>query len=135
VLPPSEGGYGRIDVTACRPGQADRAITVVDETNGLRTGEERSYGLQIPTNASLRVVLCWYDAPGERLINDLDLTLVRPDGGSTPIAPDRANTVEVIDAPRLAAGRYIVRVSAFNVPESPQPFAIAVSVMGPPAAT
>jgi subtilisin family serine protease len=128
---PNEGGYGRIDVAACMPLQTNRTITIVDETNGLRTGDERQYGLQVPANASLRVVLAWYDAPGERLINDLDLALVRPDGTSTPTSPDRTNTVEVIDASRLDAGRYVVRVRAFNVPESPQPFAVAVAVIGP----
>ena len=29
----------------------------------------------------LRAVLCWYDVPGERLVNDLDLELIGPGGG------------------------------------------------------
>ena len=127
---PSEAGYGRIDVAASLPGQSGRPVTIVDETAGLTTEEERLYAIQIADGASLRAVLCWYDAPGERLINDLDLTLLDPAGGSTPRRPDRTNPVEVLAAPRLAAGRYILRVSAFNIPASPQPFALAVSVTG-----
>jgi serine protease AprX len=102
---------------------------VVDETTGLKTGDERLFAIDVGAGASLRAVLCWYDAPGERLINDLDLTLLHPDGRSAPRSPDRTNPVEVIDAPGLAAGRCILRVSAFNAPTGPQPFALAVSVV------
>ena len=82
----------------------------------------------VPVPATLQAVLCWYDEPGERLINDLDLELRMPDGSAMARPPDRTNPVEVLEAPRLAAGRYVLRVSAFNVPASPQPFALTVSV-------
>jgi len=122
-----EAGYGRIDVASSLPDAHGRTITIVDETHGLCTGEERLFGLDVQEGASLRAVLCWYDSPGERLINDLDLALVRPDG-SVATNPDRTNTVEVLEAARLSAGRHLLRVSAFNVPDSPQPFALAVIV-------
>ncbi|MES1243870.1 MAG: S8 family serine peptidase [Acidobacteriota bacterium] len=128
---PSEAGHGRLDVAASLPRQPGRPITIVDETAGLKTGDERLYAVQVKAGASLRAVLCWYDAPGERLINDLDLSLLHldgPDGVMAPRIPDRANTVEVLDAPALAAGRYLLKVSAFNVPAGPQPFALAVWV-------
>lgn len=131
---PSEAGHGRLDVAASLPSQAGRPITVVDDTVGLTTGEERLYALQVAGGASLRAVLCWYDAPGERLINDLDLTLLDPGGRGTPPLADRTNPVEVLAASGLAAGRYLLKVSAFNVPASPQPFALAVMVTaGPPS--
>lgn len=131
---PFEAGHGRLDVAASLPGQPARPITIVDDTAGLKTGDERLYAIDIgdiadiAAGASLRAVLCWYDAPGERLINDLDLILLHPDGRSAPSSPDRTNPVEVIQASGLAAGRYLLKVSAFNVPAAPQPFALAVSV-------
>ena len=37
-----------------------------------------------------------------------------------PGEPDRTNTVEIVDVAGLAAGRYALRVTAVNVPASPQ---------------
>lgn len=128
---PHEAGFGLIDVAAALPQRAGRPITVIDERHGLTTGEERLYALEIPAGATLRAVLCWYDEPGERLINDLDLALLMPGGAELPRTPDRTNTVEVIEAGGVAAGRYLLRVRGFNVPASPQPFALTVSVMLP----
>jgi serine protease AprX len=125
---PNEAGYGLLDVAASLPKQSNRVITVVDEMLGLETGDQRLYAVNVPEHATLEAVLCWYDEPGERLINDLDLSLLSPDGTAMPRAPDRTNTVEVIRAPRLAAGRYVLRVGAFNVPASPQSFALTVAV-------
>ncbi len=126
---PHEAGYGLLDVAASLPKQPARVITVVDDTTGLTTGDERLYAVHVDEGATLKAVLCWYDEPGERLINDLDLALLGPDGVDVlPRAPDRTNTVEVVEAPRLAAGRYVLRVRAFNAPAGPQPFALTVSV-------
>lgn len=126
---PSEAGYGRLDVAASLPQQTNRIVTLFEEMAGVKTGDERLFPIDIPTGGSLRAVLCWYDAPGERLINDLDLELLHPESSDAPrIVPDRSNTVEVLEAPSLTAGRYTLKVSAFNVPASPQPFALAVSV-------
>ena len=80
------------------------------------------------TRSKYRKELCWYDEPGERLINDLDLALLLPNGAELPQTADRTNTVEVIEAGELTAGRYVLRVRGFNVPASPQPFALTVSV-------
>jgi hypothetical protein len=79
-------------------------------------------------------VLCWYDAPGEVLVNDLDLCLVDAAGrrtwGNHPPGeegrPDRVNTVEVIAVGDLPAGSYVLEVAGANVPEAPQPYALAV---------
>jgi serine protease AprX len=125
---PCEGGYGSLDVAASLPRQPERTTTLFEETLGLRTGDERLVPVDVPAGGSLRAVLAWYDAPGERLINDLDLELLHPDGSGTPPEPDRTNTVEIIEAQGLPAGRYTLKVSGFNVPASPQPFALAVSI-------
>jgi len=121
-----EGGHGEIDAAASLPNR----LLLIEESAGIETGEERRYPIDVPAGAALRAVLCWYDAPGERLINDLDLTVLHPDGSSLPREPDRTNPVEVVEERGLAAGQYVLRVSAFNVPAGPQPFALAVAVDG-----
>ena len=73
-------------------------------------------------------MLCWYDEPGERLVNDLDLSLSGP-GLPAPVwgnhfpgqpavpgGPDRLNTVEVIDVDALAAGTWILSVAGERPP-------------------
>jgi subtilisin family serine protease len=127
---PSEAGHGRMDVASSLPRQPGREVMLFEEGAGLKTGETRLYPVEVPANGSLRAVLCWYDAPGERLINDLDLTLLNPDGSDVPRVPDRTNTVEILEAQSLVGGQYTLRVNGFNVPASPQPFALAVSVTG-----
>lgn len=140
-----EAGFGLLQISRSLPG----ATVTVDGTRkvylkeirrrGLHTGQLRDYPLTIKEGALLRAVLCWYDMPGERLINDLNLTLIRPDGsqqygnatGGTAIQADSCNPVEVIDTEPLQAGRHILRISGFNVPEGPQPFALAYAITQP----
>jgi len=124
ALPPALGA---------RPGWRvelrDSAVQRVD------TGQHRDAPVRLTRAGRLRAVLCWYDPPGERLINDLDLTLIGPDGkvlarggipGGGPAAQaDRSNPVECIDLPNLPKGRYLLRTSGFNVMDGPQRFALA----------
>lgn len=128
-------GFGRIWLDASLPDSSTRRIQLYDEQEpGLLTGERRSYRCQLNAEGDIRAVLCWYDAPGEALVNDLDLCLVNAGGqrvwgnhapGESG-TPDRSNTVEVIDAVNLPAGDYTFEVTAFNVPESPQPYALVI---------
>jgi len=125
---PREAGYGRISVAASLP---PRIQLFGEGDPGLTTGDFRDFPIDIPENGRLKAALAWYDAPGERLINDLDLALLAPDGSPIPDhrdAPDRINTVEAISFTGLAEGRYNLRVAGFNIPESPQTFALAVSL-------
>jgi hypothetical protein len=135
-------GFGRIDVGACLPattaGETVRILANATVRGAARTGSSRTFSVKLPTGGRLRAVLCWYDTPGERLINDLDLSLHRP--GATPDVPvwgnhlpgqptkpggpDRVNTVEVIDVDGLAAGTWVLTVVGANVPTGSQPFAL-----------
>lgn len=99
------------------------------------TGQARSVTVRLKVPSRLRVVLCWYDPPGERLVNDLDLSLLDANDnvlalGSAGVSPgpDRCNPVECIDKPGLASGVYTLRVSGFNVMNGPQRFALAWAV-------
>lgn len=131
------GGFGRIYFPTSLPAQARTTVKLFDETEpGLMTGDARTYNISLSRPGTLKAVLAWYDAPGEALVNDLDLCLVDSQNqkvwgnhkpGETGQA-DRANTVEMIHVPELPAGDYKLRVIAMNVPAAPQTFALAVSL-------
>jgi hypothetical protein len=100
----------------------------------LNTGQQRDFAVTLKRPARLRAVLVWMDAAGERLINDLDLSLLSSTGqvlalggdGRVPATtPDRVNTVECIDRLSLPTGRYVLRVRGHNVMDGPQRFALA----------
>jgi len=86
----------------------------------------------------LRVTLSWYDYPGNpaangRLVNDLDLEVVAPDGaryyGNNASAGrrDRVNPDESVEVGNAWPGVYQVIVRAHNVPNGPQPYALVMS--------
>ena len=128
-------GFGRVNFSTSVTDQGKSLIRLYDETEpGLLTGEQRKYPLSVQSATHFKAVLAWYDAPGETLINDLDLSLLdsqgtRVYGNHTPGnngQPDKVNTVEVIDVADLPAGEYTLLVSARNVPQAPQAYALAV---------
>jgi hypothetical protein len=94
----------------------------------------------------LRITLVWTDYPGSTsaaraLVNDLDLEVIAPDGtqyrGNAGLytsgqclrdgAWDACNNVEGIYLSLPQNGRYTVYVRGINVPNGPQPFALAAS--------
>lgn len=129
----SVAGFGSIDLGAALP-DAQNPIRLVDHREpGLASGDRLEYTIRLNQETPFKAALCWYDAPGEALINDLDLCLLDEDGvrhwgnhpeGQTGSA-DRVNNVEVIDASILPAGTYRLQVTAVNVPVGPQTFALA----------
>jgi hypothetical protein len=139
-------GFGRIDVRGCLPvtGDGERVLVLSDSTarTAVTTGSARRYRVALPTGGRMRAVLAWYDAPGERLVNDLDLSLTGP-GITTPVwgnhtpgnpsrpgAPDRVNTVEVVDLDGLAAGTFELAVAGAQIPTGRQPFSLVVRGRG-----
>ncbi len=135
-------GYGRLDVDGSLPHPTDgstvKVLVNATVTSGVRTGQVRRHRFTVSAGTRLRAVLAWYDEPGERLVNDLDLTLTGPGApapvwgnhqiGSpiTPSTPDRTNTVEVVDVPGLAGGTWELAVTGANIPQGPQPYALVV---------
>ena len=131
----NEQGWGRVDLkTVLRP-DAPIQVLFFDETNGLTTGQERVFTIQVTdADAPLRMTLVYTDFPGEDLINNLNLFANDPNGlffvGSdfaNTGAPDGDNNVEGIVIPNPAIGTWSIRVVASNVPEGPQDFALVVS--------
>ncbi len=131
-------GFGRLQLEASSPTRADARLELHDVLErGLSSGEAWLTHFELREPGPVRAVLCWYDAPGERLVNDLDLTLsdtagstlARGNHGEGVVgAPDRVNTLELIDAPQLPAGRYSLRVQARSVLDGVQSFALALAL-------
>lgn len=136
AAPNAVEGWGRLDGEASM--REETWVKVLDEKEGMRLGDTRAYRLEVPSGKELRVTLAWCDfpsLPGARLhlVNDLDLRVVDSEGNSYypngRSSRDPLNNVErvaigIADRP----GDYTVELSAWNVPFSPQPFALVVQV-------
>jgi hypothetical protein len=135
----SIAGFGRVDVGASMPTTTtgDTVLVLSDSTTagGARTGSSRVFDVTLPAAGRLRAVLCWYDAPGENLVNNLNLSITgaglpAPTWGNHPAGaagvPDLLNTVEVIDIDPLPAGTYQLTVAGANVPSGRQPYSLVV---------
>jgi hypothetical protein len=120
-------------------------------TEGLLTGESRTFTVTVPAGQEFRATLAWVDPEGTLgaarvLVNDLDLSVSGPsrtwlgnvldaasgesvEGGSA----DRLNNVEQVRLSNPAAGTYTITVTARDVPGNGrayterQGFALAVS--------
>ncbi|MFP4394550.1 MAG: S8 family serine peptidase, partial [Anaerolineales bacterium] len=145
--PNTVAGWGRVDLLETVSPTGNRSLWYRDATSGLATGATEEYPLTLAAGETLRVTLAWTDYPGSpwvnrQLVNDLDLEVIGPDstsyyGNSGAYATghgclrndqwDQCNNVESVIIPSAAAGSYTVRVHAQNVPNGPQPFALAAS--------
>jgi uncharacterized repeat protein (TIGR01451 family) len=139
--PDFASGYGRVDaraaIDAIRAGQM--------REDQLSNGQTDVYTLTVPADTStLKVTLAWDDVPGipnaiPALVNNLDLTLVAPDGSTThfpwvldPINPthhatrgvDAINNIEQVQVDSPAAGIWQIRVSGSLIPQGPQLYSL-----------
>jgi len=132
--PNSIEGWGRVDLANALTPEEGLATLFADEKAGLATGEKKQFTFDVKEGILFAVTLAWSDFPStptaeKNLVNDLDLKVIGPDGtelrGNN--SEDRVNNVEGVDLYEPKPGTYTVEVSGFNVPEGPQPFALAVS--------
>ncbi len=125
-------GWGRLDMETS--GNETSWIKVLEDSEGLRLGESRVFKIEVATAKSLHVTLAWSDYPSLpearlQLVNDLDLkvtdtegNIIYPNGRNSR---DPLNNVERIDIDVSGKpGVYSLEVSGWNVPLSPQPFAL-----------
>jgi serine protease AprX len=112
-----------------------------DEEEGIQTKEKVVYGVKVSDDSKpLAITLAWTDYPSSlvaerNLVNDLNLTVKTPSGKKLNgndffEAPyddevDNLNNVEQIWIQNPEEGIYTVTVEGYNIPEGPQPFAIA----------
>lgn len=133
-FPNGNQGWGRVTL--------DKSLNTafVNETSSLSTSQKATYSFNATSGKPLKISLVWSDAPASTsasvtLVNDLDLVITAPNGtkyvGNDFTAPfdnnwDGRNNVEnvFINAPQ--SGTYTVEVQAYNVPQGPQAFSLAI---------
>lgn len=136
-IPNSHEGWGLINLDAA----TDGSILYVNNSTGLSTGNSAVYQVT-PTGGPLKITVVWTDYPStdtatKNLVNDLDLSVTISgstyrgntfSGGWSQAGgtADRVNNVENVYIQSPAAGTYTVSVSAYNIPNGPQPFALVV---------
>jgi hypothetical protein len=126
-------GYGRVDM-ALMAKLATETSQFLD-LPGLATAEVFSQDVTV-NGGKLLVNMVYTDAPGTpaagaALVNNLDLSVVGPDGNTFGSA-DKINNNEVVELSGLANGVYKIQVKAIQVPMGKvgkQPFALAISAL------
>lgn len=141
-IPSNHSGWGLINLSESLHPANQKVVNFTDYSAGLSTGDSVSFNFtSYNDSVPLKVTLVWTDYPGgvsanKTLVNDLNLVVVSPDGsvfrGNDVLQPfsdyvDDVNNVEQVNISNLSVGSYLVNVSAFNVPNGPQPFALVVS--------
>ncbi len=134
--PNNHEGWGLVNLA---PLFENSHVHLVDNWTGVKTGEEKSFDIDVARKGDVSITMAYTDAPGtaaatKALVNDLDLTVVTPSGETLyPFgrsAKDSVNNMEQIDLKGAAPGRYHVVVTGANVPsgkKGAQPYALVVS--------
>ncbi len=139
-------GFGQVSAPA--------AIGIVDSgavfESRVGHGEVVTRTLAVPAGRpAMRVLLAWDDPPGEplslaNLVNDLDLRLIDPLGGSyrplvlDPLHPEanalpgvnRRDPSELVAVASPVPGLWTVEITGHLVPDGPQTFGLAATVPG-----
>lgn len=148
VVPSFDMGWGRIDVDSVLYFTGDsRKLIIRDDTTGVATGEYKQLLFTVNSGIPLRVCAAWTDtaaAPSANptLVNNLDLELVAPGGGTTyrgnqysggqsvanPTVWDTLNVEECARVNSPASGLWTLRVRGRNVRTAArQPFAVTIT--------
>jgi hypothetical protein len=150
IWPNNSQGWGRplLDNVLYLPGDTKRTISI-DHTEGVVTGDVITYNFTVNSNSvPLRVLLAWSDYPGTVgastvLVNNLDLEVTDPNDltykgnfFSTPFATSESRPGGLFDAKNPSEGVhrwypdpgvYSVKITAANIPQGPQPFALVIN--------
>lgn len=131
--PNNVDGWGQADIgNTLFPSNGTQAV-LMEGATALETGDRDTLAFTVHSPAPLALALAYSDYPSAlaaalNLVNDLDLTLAAPDGSilhpNGLTGPDDLNNVEVIDIPLAQTGTWTLAVSAANVPQGPQPYAL-----------
>lgn len=128
-------GWGQIDVTGTLYPPAGEQAVLMEGESALSTGGSNTFAFLVHSNGALNVTMAYSDYPSAlaaavNLVNDLDLALLDPAGvphyPNGLAGPDDLNNLEGIDISAAATGRWTLVVSAANVPQGPQPYALYV---------
>lgn len=134
-------GYGRVDAQAAADVLRARDL----RQDSVSNGATNTYTITVPAGSpSVKVTLVWDDPAGTvnanpALVNNLDLTLLEPDGVTThfpwvlnPARPyryatkgiDAINNVEQVYVTNPVPGTWTVRVVGTNIPQGPQQYSL-----------
>jgi len=146
TIPSNTIGWGRVLTDNVLYFAGDqRQTALVDYTAGLLIGEYVEFAIDVASSAiPFEATLVWTDYPSTpaaaiNLVNDLHLTATEPGGAVyrgnvysggqsvTAGAADTVNVEECVQRNTPAAGTWILRIDAANVPFGPQPFALVVT--------
>ncbi len=128
-------GFGRVNLD-----RSMKSTLATIDAPGLTTGQKSTSSVAVPSaGKTLRIVLCYSDFPGPKLVNNLNLIVTDPAGkryvGNQPVgagtmALDNSNNTEVIQVDSADKGDWSVDVVASNV-SSPgkQDFALAAVLL------
>jgi len=96
-------GWGRANLAGSLP-SGTRNVLLVDDTQGLTTGNQVDYTFQVNGgDHPLRVKLVWSDYPGNPaaaggLVNDLNLSLIKPDQSTVkPLFPRSPGYIQSLE--------------------------------------
>jgi len=145
-IPNNNEGWGRILMDDALYFDGDtRELMALDVTPGVSTGENWDYEFDVESSSEpLVVTLVWTDYPGTsgggvKLVNNLNLTVTAPGGAqykgnvfsggfsSSGGSADYLNVEECARFASPATGTWHVRVTGYNVPHAPQPFAVVIN--------
>ncbi|QGG47185.1 S8 family serine peptidase [Heliorestis convoluta] len=131
-------GFGLLDIGRTLIAFQEKLFTYEDVTIGLQEGKVYPFTVTAhPDLGPLKITLSWTDPADEtgtgRLVNDLDLVVLDPEGqayvGNNHLAiegPDRRNNVEQVIIPKPRAGEYTIEVRGQKVQPQGQPFALVM---------
>ncbi|MFP4142626.1 MAG: S8 family serine peptidase [Thermoplasmata archaeon] len=147
--PNNDQGWGKIDLENSLEFDGDnKNLKVYDETSGISTGTTENYTVNVEdTSEPLQVTMAYTDYPGsttadKALVNDLNLKVTAPDGSvykgnvfdgydpgqsTTDGEYDDLNPLENVLRLEPQSGEYKIEVIGENIPNGPQPFALAVT--------
>ncbi len=141
----NEQGWGRVNLCSVLNPASSTKVIFIDNSEGLATGDEHEYKVEIIDNTVLlRATLVYTDYPGEekgieQLVNNLNLTLYPPNNKHRRYYQgndfrntgeiDNSNNVEgcIIKPPQVLTGIWTIKVVGSDVPEAPQDYALVVS--------
>ncbi|MEL7248022.1 MAG: S8 family serine peptidase [Bacteroidota bacterium] len=136
--PDNAQGWGRVDAANTLIPSNNGQLDHIEERTGLVTGEFKEYTLVVnDPDIPVSVTMVYHDYPGPHLVNDLDLSIIDPNGNvmhpNGLASADRVNNVEKIFIPsdNVIEGTYTIRIDGYNTPTNRrQPFAVATSAGG-----
>jgi subtilisin family serine protease len=114
---------------------ANASVVAIDSSVSLMTGVTNEHVFYVNGTNAITITMAYSDYPatlggGVKLVNDLDMVFITPDGAvyhpNGRGSPDRTNNVEGLDFNAPTSGFYCVRVSGYNVPQGPQPYALVL---------